>query len=121
MWGPPRGRCRRRGADAHMTRSGYPNRSARRPDLAACVCPARCRRVSAASSAPLPRAREALDRLEQLLGLHLRLALVAGGKRAGDAMADMLVEDLERQRLEGGIHRRALGQDVDALAVILEH
>src|SRR5207247_6394765 len=67
------------------------------------------------------RAGGALHGLEQFVGLRLRLTLVARSESAGDAVFDVLVEDLERERLERRIHSRDLGEDVDAVAVVLDH
>src|SRR5262245_42714960 len=51
----------------------------------------------------------------------MRVVLVARAERAGDTVAHVLVEDLERERLERGVHGRDLGEDVDAVAVVLDH
>ena len=69
----------------------------------------------------LARARETLHGLEQLLGLRRGVRRVAGLERAGDAVADVLVEDLERERLERRVDGGDLGEDVDAVAVVLDH
>src|SRR5687768_1447549 len=39
----------------------------------------------------------------------------------GDAVADVAVEQPRRHRLEGAAHRRDLGEDVDAVPVVLDH
>ena len=36
-------------------------------------------------------------------------------------MVHVVVEDLERQALERGVHRGDLRQDVDAVAILLDH
>jgi REP element-mobilizing transposase RayT len=58
--------------------------------------------------------REAVHRGEELLDL-------LGAGFARDAVADVLVEDLEGERLEGGVDGADLRQDVDAVAVVLQH
>jgi hypothetical protein len=58
-----------------------------------------------------------VDGLEQLLRFRLRFGRVAGGERAGDAVLDVLVEDLETETLERCGDGGALGEDVDAVAV----
>src|SRR3954452_18282916 len=62
-----------------------------------------------------------MDCLEQLVGLRLRFGFVAGGEGAGDAMIDVLVEDLEAEALERGGDGADLGEDVDAVAVVGDH
>jgi hypothetical protein len=61
-----------------------------------------------------------LHRFQQLLCLDLRVGLVAGDERAGDTVADVVVEDLEGEALERGVDGADLGQDVDAVAVLLD-
>jgi hypothetical protein len=47
---------------------------------------------------PLARARETLDGLEQLFGLDGGVLLVARGEGAGDAVAHVVIENLDRDR-----------------------
>src|SRR5262249_27788684 len=49
------------------------------------------------------------------------LALVAGRDRMLDAMGDVVGEDLLLGAPQRGAHRRKLGHDVDAIAVLLDH
>src|SRR6266511_133257 len=69
----------------------------------------------------LAGSRESLHGFEQLLGLRAGSGHVARSERAGDAVAHVLVEDLEGERLECGVDGRDLGEDVDAVAVLLDH
>src|SRR6266511_651567 len=64
-------------------------------------------------------ARKPAHRVQELVALRLRR--IARGQRARHAVPHVVVEDLERQRLEGGIHRGDLRDDVDAVAVVLDH
>ena len=69
----------------------------------------------------LAHAREAVHRVEELLALRLGLGGVAGRERAGDAVVHVVVEDLEREALERRLDGRDLREDVDAVAVVLDH
>ena len=64
---------------------------------------------------------EALHGLEQLAALLVRGGRVARGERAGDAVLDVLFEHLQRDGLERGADGAELRQDVDAVAVVLDH
>src|SRR6478672_1770276 len=64
---------------------------------------------------------EALHGLEQLAALLLRGGGVARRERAGDAVLHVLLEHLQRHGFERGADRTELGQDVDAVAVVLDH
>jgi uncharacterized protein YxjI len=67
------------------------------------------------SRRPLPAAHEPRDR-----GHHLgRLGLVVGG--ADDAVRGVIVEQAERDLVERGLDRADLREDVDAVAVVLDH
>src|SRR5207244_5755368 len=66
-------------------------------------------------------AREPLRSREQLFGLRRRVRLVTRSERTGDAVAHVAVEDLERERFERGVGRRDLREDVDAVAVVVDH
>ena len=46
---------------------------------------------------------------------------IAGRERTGDAVVHVVVEDPEREALERRVHRRDLREDVDAVAVVLDH
>ena len=46
---------------------------------------------------------------------------VARGEGVGDAVVHVAVEDPEREALERGVDRGDLRQDVDAVAVVLQH
>ena len=46
---------------------------------------------------------------------------VAGRERAGDAVVHVVVEDPEGEALERGVHGGDLREDVDAVAVVLDH
>src|SRR5207244_7897314 len=104
-----RGRLRLRGRGSRRSRSRSGSARSRRT------------RRGSASSARSAGAGEALDSLEELLGLRVRVGLVAGGEGAGHAVADVLVEDPEGERFEGGVDGGDLGEDVDAVAVLLDH
>src|SRR5579885_285435 len=85
---------------------------------------AHLRYVSAHSqfvSAHSADAGEPLDRAQQLLGLLVRLAVVARGERAGDAVTDVIVEQPQGQRVERRRRGGDLREDVDAVAVVLDH
>src|SRR5215210_1520209 len=77
--------------------------------------------VVCGSCARLPRLREALDRGEELLALLRRHLRVPRGKRVVDAVGDVVVENLERHPLEGVPYGADLRQDVDAVAVLVDH
>jgi len=64
---------------------------------------------------------EAADRCQQLFGLLGRGLLVPRPERARDAMLHVVIEDLQRETLERGGHCAELRQDVDAVAVVLDH
>src|SRR5438034_272332 len=68
-----------------------------------------------------PSSRKAVHRLQELPALLRRDVGVARGNRAGDAVVDVLVEDLEGEALERCRDGRDLRQDVDAVAVVLDH
>ena len=69
----------------------------------------------------LPRLCEPLNRLEELGRLLVRLRRVARGERAGDAVLHVILEHLDPDRLEGGVDGSELGENVDAVAVVLDH
>jgi hypothetical protein len=54
---------------------------------------------------------------------HELVALVGGvvGFRAGDAMTGVVVEQAERDLVERGLHGGDLGEDVDAVTVVVDH
>jgi Domain of unknown function (DUF4173) len=70
---------------------------------------------------PLARAGEPLHGLEQLTALLRSCGRVARRERVRDAVADVVVEDLEGEALERGRDGADLRQHVDAVAVILDH
>jgi hypothetical protein len=65
----------------------------------------------------LARAREALDGGEQVLALLGRHVGVSGGECVGDAVADVVFEQLDRDAFQGGRDGGDLGEDVDAVAL----
>ena len=67
------------------------------------------------------RAREAVDGFEELAALLGGDFGVARLERARDAVVHVLVEDLERDALESGRGGRDLREDVDAVALVLDH
>jgi hypothetical protein len=69
----------------------------------------------------LPRAREPLNGSEQLLALLARDVRVTGGEGLGDAVRDVVLEKLRRDPFERRLHGRDLREDVDAVAVLLDH
>src|SRR5438132_372853 len=60
------------------------------------------------------------DRLGRLADLRVRHLAPLGG-RLGHAMAEMVLHQAERHRLQRPGRRRYLGQDVDAVLVFLNH
>src|SRR5262245_45986081 len=62
-----------------------------------------------------------MDRGEELLRLFLRSRLVAGSHRPRDAVLHVPVEDLEREAVERGRDGPDLREDVDAVAVVVDH
>ena len=90
--------------------------------------PLRRRRGRARAEAPrrrrrrrLAHAREALDRGEQLGRLRLRGLPVAGRERSGDAVLDMVFEELQCERVERRLHCAHLREHVDAVAIVFDH
>ena len=77
--------------------------------------------VRLAAEDALAHAREAVHGLEELLALRLRFRRIAGGERAGDAVVHVVVEDPEGEALERRVHRGDLREDVDAVAILLDH
>src|SRR5215218_3184571 len=73
------------------------------------------------AAASLARLREALHGREQLVRLRPHLRLVARGDRACDAVVDVVVEHLQAHVLECGHGGADLRQDVDAVALLLDH
>src|SRR5687768_1385785 len=74
---------------------------------------------------PLGRGRrsgtdEAGDGLGGLANLLLGFA-ATGGRRLHEAVAHVLLEQPEGDRLEGLRHGRDLGEDVDAVLLVLDH
>src|SRR5216684_3304511 len=63
---------------------------------------------------------QAGDRLGRLADLRVRHPAPLGG-RLGDAMAEMVLHQAQRHRLQRPGRRRHLGQDVDAVLVVLDH
>ena len=91
-------------------------------DAGAAAGPVRARgRPLRLQAAELARLREALHGGEQLVRLRARLGLVTGRDRAGDAVVDVVVEHLQADVLERGHRRPDLGEDVDAVALLLDH
>ena len=58
---------------------------------------------------------------EQFFRLLASGSFVARAQSASDAVADVLVENLEREGLERRVDRRDLREDVDAVAVLFDH
>lgn len=61
------------------------------------------------------------DNLHQFRNLAALIGLVAAVDRVFHAMAHMILEDLFLHAAQRGAHRRDLGHDVDAVAVLLHH
>ena len=72
-------------------------------------------------AAELARLREALHGREQLVRLRPGLGLVPRRHRTGDAVVDVVVQHLEADVLERGHRRSDLRQDVDAVALLVDH
>ena len=62
-----------------------------------------------------------MDRVEQLSALLGGRGRVSRRERAGDAVTHVVVEDAERQAVERGAHSRELREEVDAVAVLVDH
>src|SRR5207247_3687711 len=62
-----------------------------------------------------------MDGLQELLRLGRCVAFVARADRVRNAMVDVLIEDLEREAVERGADGGDLREDVDAVAVVLDH
>src|SRR5919106_426113 len=106
---------------ARWARVIVPNNGRRGPTVS-CQCgethdPSSCARPRADSA----RARKAVHGVEQLLALLLRCSGVARRERACDAVVYVVVEDDEGEAVERGRDRRDLGEDVDAVAILLDH
>src|SRR3954469_19736122 len=59
--------------------------------------------------------------VDQLVHLAPLLAAVTAGDRVLDAVTDMILEDFLLGPPQRGAHRRDLRDDVDAIAVTLDH
>src|SRR5947209_6421620 len=79
------------------------------------------KRATASIRGSLAHFREPLYCLEQLLRLRLRVRTIARCERACDAVVHVAVEDLEGERVERGRDRADLGEDVDAVAIFVNH
>src|SRR3954454_15752854 len=66
-------------------------------------------------------AREALHGGHQLVELLGRRSVIIPRNGVSHAMAHVTVEDLDRDLLERGLHGGHLGEDVDAVGVLLDH
>src|SRR6185369_5157342 len=60
----------------------------------------------------------AADDIDDLVDVLVGLALLGGGP---DATTDVVLEDHDRQRIDGGPQRSGLLQDVDAVFLALDH
>jgi hypothetical protein len=61
------------------------------------------------------------DDVHQLRDLLALIGAVAGDDRVLDAMGDVIAQDLLLGAPQRGAHRRDLRDDVDAVAVVLDH
>jgi hypothetical protein len=59
--------------------------------------------------------------LDQFADLAALLALIARRDRMLDAVGDVIGEDLVFGAAQRGAHRRELGDDIDAIAIVLDH
>src|SRR6266536_756289 len=64
---------------------------------------------------------KAVHRLEQLTALRAGRLLVSRGKRFRNAMIHVVVEHLEGEIFESRVDGGNLGEDVDAVAIVLDH
>jgi hypothetical protein len=71
-----------------------------------------------AREVPLPAPHKPADRIHELCRAFV-LDLAVGF--ADDAVTRMVVEQPERHLVEGRLDRGDLGQDIDAVAVVLDH
>src|SRR5438093_8677139 len=62
-----------------------------------------------------------MDGLQELLRLRRCVAFVARADRVRNAVVDVRIEDLEREAVERGADGGDLREDVDAVAVVLDH
>src|SRR2546429_1128157 len=62
-----------------------------------------------------------LDRFHELLALGGRFLWISRGERVRHAVIHVIVEDLEGKALERRVHSCDLREDVDAVAVVLDH
>jgi hypothetical protein len=63
----------------------------------------------------------AADDGHEFLDLPSLLGFAARGDRVLDAMADVIPQDLFLETPQGGSHSRNLGDDIDAIPVVLDH
>src|SRR5262245_18454159 len=71
--------------------------------------------------APVRSAIRAAHDLPQLLDLAALIGLIARGDGVLHAMRDVIAQDFLFQPPKRGAHRRDLGHDVDAVAILLDH
>ncbi len=79
------------------------------------------RTPAAARLLELADLREAPDGDHQLVQLGVGRALVGAGDRVGHAVAHVAVEDVDRHLLERRLDGGDLGEDVDAVGVLVDH
>src|SRR5262245_57524349 len=72
-------------------------------------------------SRPVRSAIRAAHDLHQLLDLAALICLVARGDGVLDAMRDVIAQDFLFEPSESRAHRRDLGHDVDAVAILFDH
>src|SRR6266511_3410975 len=78
--------------------------------------PVFCGRIRSSSGA-----NQALDGTDGLGQLVVPRRLVTAARGLHDAVTEVLVDEPDADNLERGRHRRELRQDVDAVAVVVDH
>ena len=124
----PRGRSRQGGADGRFVQRLQPlDRSGEMLGIAAhdgetpAHATRRVRARTAGGCGRLPRPREALHGGEQLLGLACASCSSPDASAPATQWRTCSSRILKRERLERGVDGRDLREDVDAVAVVLDH
>jgi hypothetical protein len=77
--------------------------------------------VSPARAAKVRLPRHPADRRDQFLDLVPLIGHVAGGERGGDTMRYVITKDLLLDFVQSRPDRMNLRQDVDTIAIVLDH
>ena len=79
------------------------------------------RRSCVRAQSDLTSAAGPRQHIDQLVDLAALLTAVAAGDRVLDAVADMILQNLLLDPPQRSAHRRNLREDVDAVAIALDH